>query len=80
MPRYFFNVRRGHVTILDREGIELTNVAEAAKEAARRWHDGAGISERGTPLGAGMIVSDEGLRTVSELPFEDSNENRGNLH
>jgi hypothetical protein len=81
MPRYFFHVRRGHVTILDREGMELTNVAEAAKEAARRWREiTVRESLRGVPPGGGMIVTDEGLRTVFELPFEDSNENRGNLH
>jgi hypothetical protein len=68
-------------TILDREGMELTNVAEAAKArgaAVARDH-GAGISEGGTPWRRND-VTDEGLRTVFELPFEDSNENRGNLH
>ena len=58
----------------------MTNVAEAAKEAARRWREiTVRESLRGVP-GGGMIVTDEGLRRVFELPFEDSNENRGNLH
>ena len=35
MPRYFFHVRRGDVTVFDREGVELTGIAEAAREAAR---------------------------------------------
>jgi hypothetical protein len=29
MPRYFFHVRRGIVTVFDREGVELTGIAEA---------------------------------------------------
>ena len=36
MPRYYFHVRRGQVTFLDNEGIELTDVEEASTEAARR--------------------------------------------
>jgi hypothetical protein len=29
MPRYFFHVRRSDVTVFDREGVELTGIAEA---------------------------------------------------
>ncbi len=36
MPRYYFHAQRGHVIVLDHEGIELAGVAEAANEAARR--------------------------------------------
>jgi len=36
MPRYFFHVKRGPVTILDQKGVELGNTADAVKEAARR--------------------------------------------
>jgi hypothetical protein len=35
MPRYFFHVRRGGLTVFDREGVELAGIAEAA----RRWRD-----------------------------------------
>ena len=35
MPRYFFHVKRGQVTVLDQEGIELANPAQAEEEAAR---------------------------------------------
>ena len=35
MPRYFFHVKRGPVTILDQKGVELGNTADAVKEAAR---------------------------------------------
>ena len=36
MPHYFFHVKRGQVTILDQEGIELADTTEAEREAARR--------------------------------------------
>jgi uncharacterized protein DUF6894 len=46
VSRYFFHVKRGQVTILDQEGIELDNAAQAEAEAAHR---------------AQHIVADEGL-------------------
>jgi Domain of unknown function (DUF6894) len=36
MPRYYFHVRRGQLTFLENEGIELTDIEEAATEAVRR--------------------------------------------
>ena len=36
MPRYFFHVERGQVTVLDQEGIEQANPAQAGEEATRR--------------------------------------------
>ena len=36
MPQYFFHVKRGQVTVLDQEGIELENPAQAEEEAVRR--------------------------------------------
>ena len=36
MPRYYFHVRRGQMTVLDQEGIELADAADAEVEAARR--------------------------------------------
>ena len=36
MPRYFFHVKRGQVTVLDQEGVELENSAQAEEEATRR--------------------------------------------
>ena len=70
MPRYFFHVRRGDVTVFDREGVELTDIAQAAKEAARRGHElAAQDAEHGWRLGVGRIIIEEGWRTVLELPF-----------
>ena len=36
MPRYYFHVRRGQITILDHEGIEFAGGADAEAEAAER--------------------------------------------
>jgi len=74
MPRYFFHVRRGGVSILDREGVELANIEQATSEAARRGREVA-IREalKGVTPRSGVIVIDEGWRTVLELPlpFDD---------
>ena len=32
MPRYFFHVRRGQLTVIDREGMELNDFAEVARK------------------------------------------------
>ena len=72
MPRYYFHIRRGQDTIVDRSGIELADIEEAAKEAARR---GRAIAAREALNGirgdAGMIIIDEDWRTIMELPLED---------
>jgi hypothetical protein len=36
MSRYYFHVRRGQITILDHEGIELAGTVDAEVEAAQR--------------------------------------------
>ena len=36
MPRYFFHVRRGQMTVLDQEGIELAGTVDAEVEGAQR--------------------------------------------
>jgi hypothetical protein len=73
MPRYFFHVRRGQLTVIDREGIELTDFAEVAREAARRGREVAAREAlKGIPLQGGFIVvDDEWEERVFELPFED---------
>lgn len=72
MPRYFFHLKRGQMTILDREGVELADVAEAAREAVRRGREIArqnAVNAR--PLGAGRIIVDDEWRTIFEVPLED---------
>jgi Domain of unknown function (DUF6894) len=73
MPRYFFHVRRGQLTVIDPEGIELTDVAEVAREAARRGREVATREAlKGIPPQGGFIlVDDEWEERVFELPFED---------
>jgi uncharacterized protein DUF6894 len=73
MPRYYFHVRRGQVTFLDNEGIELTDIQEAATEGMQR---GRAIARRvdltnGVGLQAGSVVIDDEWRTVLELPLEE---------
>jgi len=69
MPRYYFHVKRGQVTVLDHEGADLRNLAEAGKEAVRRGRE---IVARDGPSNRGsIIVADENWRTVSEVSFQD---------
>jgi hypothetical protein len=71
MPRYFFHVKRGQVTVLDQEGVELADTAEAEVEAARRAQQVvSGEALKGAPASSGtIIVADENWRRVFELPF-----------
>ena len=36
VPRYYFHVKSRQLTVLDQEGVELADIANAVKEAARR--------------------------------------------
>jgi hypothetical protein len=70
MPRYFFHVKRGQMTVLDQQGIELADIEEATKEAARRGREIlANQALEGVRDSGGIIIIDEGWRTVLELPF-----------
>ena len=76
MPRYYFHVRRGQITILDHEGIELAGGADAEAEAAGRAQQLAngeamtGASMNGASASRGrIIVADDNWQTVFELPF-----------
>jgi hypothetical protein len=60
MPRYFFHVKRGRVTVLDQEGAELADIDEAAKEAARR---GRGI----IPPSDALIVANDQWQPLFEV-------------
>jgi hypothetical protein len=73
MPKYYFHIKRGQVTILDHQGIELADIEEAAKEASRLGREIAANQARdGIPPAGGMIIIDEGWRTVLELPFDST--------
>ena len=66
--RYYFHVRRGQVTVLDNEGVELSDIHEATRQgreiAAREVLKGA-------PTKGCRIIVDDGLQTIFELPFEE---------
>jgi len=70
-PRYFFHVKRGQVTVLDQEGIELPSLEDAAQEAMRRAQQlAARASAQDTIAGRGMIIiADSEWRTMIEVPF-----------
>jgi Domain of unknown function (DUF6894) len=57
MPRYYFHVRRGQITVPDHSGIELPDTAGAAVEGAQR---------------AQALVNAEPLSEVSATPREDN--------
>jgi hypothetical protein len=72
MPRYFFYIRWGQATILDRQGVELANIEEALAEAVRCGRDMAApeIRKGIAPMGGVFIIDDE-LGTVRELSFKE---------
>jgi hypothetical protein len=71
MPRNFFHFKRGQVTLLDQEGVELANIEQAVKEAARRAQKivSKDVQQGISANGRTMIVADEGWLTVAESPF-----------
>jgi hypothetical protein len=71
MPKYYFHVRRGQMTVLDREGLELADIEEATQHAAKLGREIAATqAQKGIPPSGGMIIIEQGWRTVLELPFE----------
>jgi hypothetical protein len=71
MPRYYFHVQRGQVTVLDHEGVELADYDRAAEEAVRRaWQVQAGeILRHLLPRDGRIIVDDDSDTVLFELPF-----------
>jgi hypothetical protein len=70
MPRYYFHVRRGQVTILDQGGVELADPLAAAKEAVRRALQIEAVAARDDLPRSGAIIVDNEFSTVLEVPFE----------
>ena len=76
MSHYYFHVRRGQITVLDHEGIELADTADAKVEAAQRAEqvvngeatNGASMNEASANRG-GIIVADDNWQTLFEYPF-----------
>ena len=68
MPHYYFHVRRGQITLLDHEGIELADATDAEAEAAQRAQ--GLVSEDVTSVSLGrIIVADDNWDTLFEFPF-----------
>jgi hypothetical protein len=71
MPRFYFHVKRGQVTVLDQQGSEFADLSEAVEEAEGRAKMIAandvlqGISANGRKI----IIADDAWRPVVELPF-----------
>ncbi len=67
MPRYYFHVKRGQLTVLDHEGVELLDLAEAEQEALRRGREI--VARDGPKDRVSMIVADDNWRTLYEVAF-----------
>jgi hypothetical protein len=71
MPRYYFHVTRGRVTILDQRGTDLLNTGDAEMAAAQRAEE---IVAREGPNATRadnrrIVISDDNWETLFELPF-----------
>lgn len=67
MPRYYFHVKRGQLTVLDHEGVELLDLAEAEQEALRRGQEI--VARDGPKDRSSIIVADDNWRTLYEVAF-----------
>ena len=72
MPRYYFHVRRGQITVLDHGGIELADTVDAEAEAAERAQqlvNGEAMNGASAERRRGIIVADDNWHTLFEFPF-----------
>ncbi len=67
MPRYFFHCKRGQVTVLDHEGIELADIEDAEREAMRRAKD-VGSREAASSGNRAIVIADD-WHTLLEVRF-----------
>jgi hypothetical protein len=71
MPQFYFHVRRGQITILDHEGIELVDTVDAEGEAAERAQqivDGESLNGEYASRRR-IIVADDNWETLFEFTF-----------
>mgnify|MGYP003693901229 CR=1 FL=1 len=57
--------------MLDQEGVELADIANAVTEAARRAQEivSKGVLRGVSAVSRMIVIADDGLHTVTELPF-----------
>ena len=72
MPRYFFHIKRGRMTTLDHEGVELADIAAAAKEAARLGREIAAreVSQGIAHTDGVIVVANQHWSPIFEVPIE----------
>ena len=70
MPRYFLHIRRGQMTVVDQEGVELPDIAAAEREATRRAEEIVSREKlKVVPDGTGVIIISDNSHTIMEVPF-----------
>jgi len=72
MPRYFFHFKRGQVTLLDQEGVELADIEQAVKRSrpvrAKRLYRKTFSKEFRRTVGRSSLPMKDGIQW-SNLPF-----------
>ena len=64
MNRFYFHIRRGQVTVRDRDGVALVSDREAVDRA---WQIRASEEVKGADNG--MIIVDRKFHTMLQVPF-----------
>jgi Xaa-Pro aminopeptidase len=64
MNRFYFHIRRGQVTVRDRDGVELVSDREAVDRARQ-----IRASEEVKGADKGMIIVDRKFHTMLQVPF-----------
>ena len=70
MSRYYFHIKLGQVTVLDHEGLELPDFADAIREATRRAQVILANESRGRIANDSAIVIQDDWDTVTEVRLE----------
>jgi hypothetical protein len=67
MPRFYFHLKHGQVTVLDQEGIDLADSTQAKERAVRLAQDI--LAREGPAVGRRIIITDDDWQQLYELPF-----------
>ena len=71
MPRYYFHVTRGRVTILDQQGTDFLNTRDAEMAATQRAVEVVAREEQKSTRtdSRRIVIADDNWETLFELPF-----------